>query len=333
MTEREDVMLTILRALTVGVLAAFGAFATFASAQEPGYPTRVIRIVPFGTAGGPIDIVARMYAERLTQRWGQPVIVDPKPGASGIIAADFVAKAPADGYTLLMTMTLTHVNNAIVFSKLPYDPVRDFEPVSELATGGPALVAPALAPFNDLREFIDYARSKGRVTYGTWGLGSSAHLFGESLKRQAGIPLDHVPYKAESQAHVDMFGGSLEVSWANPGTARNHRQAGKIKVLAVAGSRRLEVLPGVPTFAEEGIKGLDLDSWIAVYAPAKTPRAVVDRIAAALRDITNAPEVRARLIDTGFAPLGTTPEQFAENYRTDFPRWAEIIKSAGVKVE
>jgi tripartite-type tricarboxylate transporter receptor subunit TctC len=326
-------MLTILRTLGVGVLAALGALASSASAQEPGYPTKVIRIVPFGTAGGPIDIVARMYAERLTQRWGQPVIVEPKPGASGIIAADFVAKAPSDGYTLLMTMTLTHVNNVIVFSKLPYDPVKDFEPVSELATGGPALVAPASAPFNDLKGFIDYARSRERITYGTWGLGSSAHLFGESLKRQAGIPLEHVAYKAESQAHVDMFGGSLDVAWANPGTARNHLQVGKIKVLAVAGSRRLDVLPGVPTFAEQGIKGLDLDSWIAVYAPAKTPRAIVERISAALCDITNAPEVRARLNDTGFAPLGTTPEQFAANYKTDFPRWAEIIKSAGVKVE
>ena len=312
-------------------------------AQTPTFPNRVIRIVPFGTAGGPIDTLARAYAEKLQQRWGQSVIIDTKPGASGTIAADFVAKAPPDGYTVMFTLPLTHVNNAILQPKLPYDPLKDFTPLSMLATGGPMLVARANAPYSNVKQLLDFASkqptlksgstSPRGLSYGTWGNGSSAHLFGELLRRQSGADLVHVAYKAEAAAHSDLFGDVLDFAWANPATARAHTQGGRMKVLAVAGARRLPVLPDVPTFTEQGFQGFDVDSWIGVYAPARIPPPVVEAWVSALREITRLPEVSARLIAFGFEPLGNTPAQFLEQYKADYPRVAELIKAAGVTAE
>ena len=317
----------------LGAALAGVAAGPLLAQPAPPFPGKAIRIVPFGTAGGPIDVLARVYGEKLTQRWGQPVVVDAKAGASGIIAADFVAKSAPDGYTVFMTLPLTHVNNAILMPKLPYDPVKDFAPLSMLATGGPMLVARANAPFNNLKEFVEYAKKRDRTTYGTWGNGSSAHLFGELLTRQSGAQLVHVPYKAEAAAHNDLFGESLDTSWANPSTARGHTQAGKMKVLGIAGTRRVSTMPDVPTFAEQGFKGFDVDSWIGVYAPARTPPAVVEAWTTALREITAMPDVRARLTAFGFEPLGNTPSQFMQVYRADFPRVSELIKAAGVTPE
>lgn len=295
------------------------------------YPSRTIRIIPFGVAGGPIDRLARVYAEKLAARWGQAVIVDAKPGASGILAADAVAKAAPDGHTLLMTLPLTHINAAILNPKLPYDPVKDFEPLSMLATGGPLLVARIDAPYADLKEFAAYTKAHAGAGYGTWGIGSGAHLFGELFKRQSGADIVHVPYKAEQQALLDMYGKVLEVTWANPGTAR--AQASKTKVLGVTGTRRMSHFPNTPTFAEQGFAGFDIDSWIGMYAPAKTPPAVLEKIVTALREITRLPDVRDKLLETGFEPLGNTPQEFAARYKADLPRWADMIKAAGVTPE
>ena len=319
------------RRIVVAGLVGLGAPRLWA--QAPPFPNRPIRIVPFGTAGGPIDALARVYGEKLQQRWGQSVIVDPKPGASGIIAADFVAKAVPDGHTVMFTLPLTHVNNAILQPKLPYDPVRDFAPISMLATGGPMMVARADAPFNNLKEFVEFARGKPVMNYGTWGNGSTAHLFCELLRRQSGANLVHVAYKAEAAAHSDLFGASLDFAWANPATARAQSQAGKMKVLGIAGTRRVSVMPNVATFTEQGFAGFDIDSWIGVYAPAKTPQAALEAWTLALQDITAMPEVSARLTAFGFEPLGNTPAQFIEVYKADYPRLAELIKAAGVSVE
>jgi tripartite-type tricarboxylate transporter receptor subunit TctC len=309
-------------------LAALAATAWPARADT--FPSRPIRIVPFGTGGGPIDTLARVYAEKLSARFGQPVIVDPKPGASGIIAADFVAKAAPDGHTVLFTLPITHINNAILQPKLPYDPVKDFQPLSMVATGGPMMVARADAPYGNVREFVEFAKKKGRMTYGTWGNGSTAHLFGELLKRQTGTDLVHVAYKAEAAAHADLFGGTLDFAWANPATARAHIQGGRMKALAIAANQRVSILPDVPTFKEQGFQGFDLESWIGVYAPAKTPEPVVQAWVSALREATAMPDVRAKLAMFGFDPLGNTPAEFMERYRSDFPRMAELIKAAGV---
>lgn len=313
----------------VAGLAALASMPGMAQSTPP-FPSRVIRIVPFGTAGGPIDTLARVYAEKLQQRWSQPVIIDAKPGASGIIAADYVAKAAPDGHTVMFTLPLSHVNNAILMSKLPYDPVKDFTPLSMLATGGPMLVTRASAPYNNLKEFVEFARKQKVMNYGTWGNGSSAHLFGELLKRQSGANLVHVAYKAEAAAHNDLFGEALDFAWANPSTARAQIQGGRMKVLGIAGTRRVSTLPSVPTFAEQGFQGFDVDSWIGVYAPAKLPSSIQDTWVTALREITAMPDVQARLTAYGFEPLGNTPAQFMEVYKADFPRVSELIKAAGV---
>ena len=313
-------------------LGIFGATPIWAQ-TGPSFPNRPIKIVPFGSAGGPIDTLARIYGEKLQQRWGQPVVIDAKPGASGIIAADFVAKAPADGYTVMMTLPLTHVNNAILQTKLPYDPIKSFTPLSMLATGGPMLVARANAPFNNIKEFVEYAKKKGGMNYGTWGTGSSAHLFGELLSQQSGGKLVHAAYKSEAAAHNDLFGELLDFAWANPSTARNQSQVGKLKVLGIAGTKRVSTMPNVATFSEQGYKGFDVDSWIGVYAPANLPAEIQNNWVTALREITMLPDIQARLVSFGFEPLGNTPAQFAEVFKADFPRVAELIKAAGVTAQ
>ncbi len=308
-------------------------FADAWSQNSAAFPSRPIKIVPFGTAGGPIDTLARIYGEKLQQRWGQPIVIDAKPGASGIIAADFVAKAPADGYTVMMTLPLTHVNNAILQPKLPYDPVKSFTPLSMLATGGPMLVARANAPYNNVKEFVEYAKKKGSMSYGTWGTGSSAHLFGELLSQQSGGKLIHAAYKSEAAAHNDLFGELLDFAWANPSTAKNQSQAGKLKVLGIAGTKRVSTMPNVATFTEQGFKGFDVDSWIGMYAPANLPPDIQNAWVTALREITMQPDIQARLVSFGFEPLGNTPAQFAEVFKADFPKVADLIKAAGVTAQ
>jgi tripartite-type tricarboxylate transporter receptor subunit TctC len=317
--------------LCLSLLCLILAFA----AKAETFPSKPVRIVPFGTAGGPVDIIARMYAERLRARWKQPVIVEPKPGASGTIAADAVAKAPPDGTTILITLSLTHINNVVLQKNIPYDPFRDFQPLSQLAVGyGPALLARADAPFDDLRGMVEHAKKKqGGLTYGTWGTGSTPHLYGTLLAKEAGVPLVHVPYKGEAAAHLDLAGGALDLAWANSGTARNLLKSGKVKVLGATGSRRSDVLPDTPLFGEQGFKGFEPTTWIGAYAPAKTPGAIVEELAAALREATHAPEIAARWHDIGFEPTATTPEEFARIHKADFPKWAEMIKAAGLSPE
>jgi tripartite-type tricarboxylate transporter receptor subunit TctC len=306
-------------------------FGAHAGAQT--FPGKPVRIIPFGTAGGPVDTVARLYAEKLRERWKQAVVVEAKPGASGTLAADLVAKAPPDGTTFLITLSLTHINNAVLQKDIPYEPFRDFAPLSQLAVGyGPALMARADAPFSNLREMVAYAKQKpGGLSYGTWGSGSTPHLFGTLLAHEAGITLVHVPYKGEAAAHLDLLGGALDLAWANSGTARNHLKSGKVKVLGATGSRRSDVLPDTPLFREQGFKGFEPTTWIGAYAPAKTPRAIVDELSAALREVTRAPDIAAHWRDIGFEPTGTTPEEFARIHKADFPKWAEMIEAAGLK--
>ena len=314
------------------LLAALGAVSNTAAWAQgaTGFPNRPIKIVPFGTAGGPIDTLARIYGDKLQQRWGQAIVVDPKPGASGIIAADYVAKSAPDGYTVMMTLPLTHVNNAILQPKLPYDPIKSFTPLSMLAVGGPMLVVRANAPLNNLKDLVEYAKKKGSLSYGTWGNGSSAHLFGELLAQQSGTQLVHAAYKSEAAAHNDLLGELLDFAWANPSTARAQVQGGKMKVLGVAGTRRVSTMPQITTFSEQGFKGFDVDSWIGMYAPANLPTELQNTWVTALREITAMPEVQAKLISFGFEPLGNTPQQFMEVFKADYPRVSELIKAAGI---
>ncbi len=315
------------------VLAALALWSALAFGQQ--FPSRPVRIVPFGTAGGPVDTLARMYAEKLRVRWNQTVIVEPKPGASGTLAADQVAKSAPDGTTFLFTLSLTHINNAVLQKNIPYDPFRDFEPVTLFAMGyGPALLAPANAPFNDVRGLVAYLKTRpAGMTYGTWGTGSTPHLFSEMLAMKEGIKLVHVPYKGEAAAHLDLFGGSLDLAWANTGTARTHLKSGKVKVLGATGSRRSEVLPETPLMGEQGFEGFEITTWMAAFAPAKTPKPIVNELYAALREATRDPVIAARWNDIGFEPVASTPEELARIHRADYPKWEAIIKTVGIPPE
>ena len=307
----------------------------WAAAQAEPSPAKPVRIVPFGTAGGPIDTMARLYAEKLRDHWKRPVLVEPRPGASGTLAADLVAKSPPDGTTFLITLSLTHINNAVLQKSIPYDPFRDFAPLSLLAIGyGPALIARAEAPYRDLRELIAYAKSEPRaLSYGTWGNGSTPHLFMEMIGQQNDVQFVHIPYKGEGAAHLDLLGGSLELAWANTGTARTLLKSGKIKVLGATGARRSPVLPDTPLFGEQGFAGFEITTWVAAFAPAKTPASMVEGLSRALREATRDSLISARWRDIGFEPVASSPDELARVHRADYPKWESIIKAVGIQPE
>jgi tripartite-type tricarboxylate transporter receptor subunit TctC len=319
-------------AMSLAAGAALLGLAAMAQAQE--FPAKPVKFVVWTAPGGSIDVLSRIIAEKLSQRWKQPVVVENKPGASGILASEYVARAPADGSTLLVTINTTHINIPVLQSKLSYDPVKDFEPVSQLAIGSVTLIAPANHPASNVAEFVALAKKKGGgVNYGSWGVGSSAHLFGELLHQKTGLDLNHIAYKGEMPGITDMLGGRLDVTFAGGGTARAQMAGGKIKVLGITGPRRISALPNVATFAEQGFPGFELAGWVAVYAPAKTPKSTVRKISEDLAEVVRTQEVQARMVENGFEPVGGTPEQFATLYRDEFPKWAELIKASGAKVE
>lgn len=312
-------------------LAMFGICVP-SGAQE--FPTRAVSLVVWTAPGGSIDVLARMMAEKLAQRWKQPVVVENKPGGSGIPASEHVARAPGDGHTLLVTINTTHINNPVLRTKLPYDPVRDFKPVSQLAIGSVTLIAPATHPASSVAELVTMSKQKGvPVSYGSWGIGSSAHLFGQLLQQQTGLALNHIAYKGEMPAIADMLGGHLDVTFAGGGTTRSQLAGGKIKVLGVTGPQRIRALPEISTFAEQGLPGFELAGWVGVYAPAATPSDVVRKIAADLSHVVAAADVQARMIENGFDPVGSTPEEFEALYQKEFPRWAEMIRASGATIQ
>jgi tripartite-type tricarboxylate transporter receptor subunit TctC len=304
------------------------------AADEP-FPSRSVKFVNWSNPGGNLDVVGRVLAEQAARRWGQAVITDNKIGASGIIATDFVAKSAPDGYTVLITSSTGQLTNALVRLKLPFDPVKDFEPLSLLVAGNIALLASANAPYSNLKELVAHARSLGRpMSYGSFGLGTSAHLYGEALRRQAGINLTHVPYKTgELGAMTDVIGGNLDLSFMSQGNAKVHAAGGKVKILAISGPQRLASIPHAPTFAEQGFTGFGLAGWIAAYVPAGTPKAVAAKIAGTLRESLAQSDVKAKLESLGYEVIGGSPEELRSFYQEEYTRFAELVRNAGITPE
>jgi len=327
--------------LRLGLAAASAVLAltaaSSASAQQSSsgsWPQKTLRLVSPFNPGGAIDVLNRVLAEKLAERLGQPVIVEAIPGANTIKGAEALAHAAPDGYTFMITTMSTTVNNVVLYAKLPYDPVKDFAPITQLSVGSVLLVAPAEAPFDDVKGFIAWA--KGRVhpvTYGSWRVGSSGHLYGEILRRDHGLDLSHVPYKGEIPAIVDVINRSLDVTFASPVGAKPQIAAGKIKAIAMTGPRRSLAMPDVPTFAEQGVDGMDLAVWVGVYAPAGTPRPVIERLQQEIATIVHLPDVAQKMTDQGQTPVANTPEEFARAYRADFPKWEAVIRASGAKSE
>ncbi len=317
-------------------LLAGASLALVGRSQAQGsagaFPSKPIRIITPFAAGGAIDVLCRVIAERLSSQLGQQVLVDPKPGASTIVGADIVAKAPADGYTLLITTSGTLISNVVFFNKLPYAP-KDFVPITQISLGSVILVAPGTAPYSNLKEFSAWAKAQGRpVSFASWGIGTSGHMFGELLKKNYGIDLNHVPYRGDVQAYADVRGGTLDVAFGSPVSARPMIAAGHLKAIGMTGPRRPAAMPNLALFSEQGFNGFELAGFVAAYAPAGTPRAVVEKLSAEFVKAIRHPEVTARMLEQGQEPIANTPDEAERAYAQEFPKWEAMIKSTGVTV-
>lgn len=313
--------------------AALGFAAPTVRAQVQDYPSRPVRfVVPFA-AGGGTDIMARAIAQKLTDQWGKPVIVENKAGANGFIGCEFAAKQPADGYTILISIATTHAVAQHLYPKLPFDPFRDFVPIGQIALSPVVMLVNASVPAQNIKEFIQYAKAKSGVSYGTFGHGSTAHMYGELLKLVAGVNLVHVPYRGSGPALQDLVAGQIPAAFLDIAVAKAQILAGKIRPLAVTGPKRWQALPNVPTFRESGYAGLEAVGWFGVFAPSGTPKPIIDKISSDIAKIVRLPEISSRLLDLGTEPVGNTPEEFATNWRADAERFGEIIKRANIKLD
>jgi len=316
-------------------VAAFLLATPFAHAQDSvaSFPSRTIRIFGQGT-GSTADYLSRYVAQKLTGRWGQPVIVDSRAGAGGTIPTDVVAKSPPDGYNLVMGHIGPMVSAVTLYANnLPYDPVRDFEPVTMVGQGVVVLVTNPALPVSTAREFIAYAKDKGNLAYSSAGNGSTSHLTGELLKRITGVPLQHIPYKSAGNALTAMLTGEVQVSFLSPLTAHAQLKAGKVKALAVSSSTRFAGSPEIPSAAEAGIAGMDVKLWFGLFAPARTPKSIVAKLNSEIGDILRAPETQETFLKQGVAAAPGTPEELGDWVKSELARWTPIIQAAGIKAD
>ncbi|HUD31703.1 MAG TPA: tripartite tricarboxylate transporter substrate binding protein, partial [Variovorax sp.] len=314
-----------------GIAAMSGNGAALAQAQD--YPSRPLKlVVPFAPGGG-ADIVARALATPLARRLGQPVIVDNRPGSGGTMGADAVAKAPADGYTLLYTTPGPQFTNPYLMDKLPYDPVKDLVPVTQVAVVPSVLVVNRTVPATNLKELIAYARANpGKLNFASAGIGSSSHLAGELLKYSARIDIVHVPYRGTGAALQDLLGGNVSMAIDSIAVYRAHIESGALRPIAVSTKERSPVLPGVPPIADDlpGFEGSPIN-YISVRGG--TPRAVVERLNREINAVLDAPEVRANLLASGVVPKGGTPEEMAAIVRSESAKWKQVIQVSGARME
>ena len=306
--------------------------ATLAFAQA--YPNKPVRLVVPFPPGGTTDILARSVAQKLYEAWGQQVLIDNRPGAGGNIGTEIVAKAVPDGYTLLMGTVGTHAINSSLYSRLPFDPVKDFAPVTLVASVPNVLVVHPSLPAKSVKELIALIKAKpGELTFASSGNGTSIHLAGELFKSMTGTTMLHIPYKGSAPALTDLLGGQTNMMFDNLPSSIQHIKSGKLRALAVTSSHRSSALPDVPTVAESGVPGFEASSWFGVLAPAGTPREIVNKINADIVKALSAPEIRERLSGQGAEPVGNTPEQFAAYIKAESAKWAKVVKESGAKVD
>lgn len=304
--------------------------AQLAAAQT--YPDRRITFVVPYAAGGAGDASARMLANKLSEAWGQPVVVENKPGGGGVVGNDYVAKAPADGYTMLLGTTQIIQAPALI-KKLPYDVFKDLTPVSQIALSSIVLVVPAQQPYKSVKDLIDAAKNGSKLTYGSFGNGTTPHLYGELLNKRAGVDMTHVPYRGGSPLLNDLIGNQINAGFIDLTTSRPQIEAGGLRALAVGGEKRRSVLPDTPTLSELGYQGFEPEGWVGVFVPAGVPKAIVDKLSAELDRITKSADGIAKLESLGMIPIGGTAEEFAAVLKKDAVRWAEVTSVAGVERE
>jgi tripartite-type tricarboxylate transporter receptor subunit TctC len=317
------------------VLVIFVAAALVASvtAVAQAYPARPVRVIVPLAPGGGSDYTARFIGARLSERLGQPVVVDNRPAASGIVGTDLVAKAAPDGYTLLLVFS-THAQSAQLFKKLPYDPIKDFAPVTEVFATPLVLLVHPSQPIKTIKELVAYAKEHpGKLNYGTSGPGSSPHLMTELLNSMAGIQMTHVPYKGVASVMTALLGGELQIAYSNPVTGAPLWKAGKLRPLGMSGLKRSEAFPEIPTIDETGVPRYEALIWYGFMAPAKTPGAVVDRLHRDVVSVLKMPEVRQTLVAQGNDVVGNTPAEFAAFINKEADKWGALGKRLGISME
>ena len=313
------------------VAALAFAVVTAAGAQYPNKPIKLI--VPFPPAGS-TDISARALAGKLGERLGQPVIIENKPGAGGNIGSDVAAKAAPDGYTLVVGTVGTHAINSGLYSKMPYDPIKDFAPVVLLSTTPNVLVVPPSFPANSVQDVIRLAKAKpGELTFASSGAGTSIHLSGEMFKSMAGIDMTHIPYKGSAPMLIDLLSAQVNMAFDNLSASMVHIKAGKLRALATTGAKRAPALPDLPTVSEAGLPGYEATSWNAIYAPAGTPKEIIDKLNRESNVVLQSPETRRYFAEQGAEAGGGTPAELAAFNRAELAKWAKVVKDSGAKVD
>jgi tripartite-type tricarboxylate transporter receptor subunit TctC len=303
-------------------------------AQPQAFPAKPIRIVVPFSAGGPTDITARLIGPRMTELLGQPIVIDNRAGATGIIGAELVAKSPADGYTLLFGTASVVAINMVTYSKLPYDTLRDFQALTPVMTTSTILVVHPSIPAKTLKELVGLARARpGEISLASAGTGGTLHLPIEMLMKSAGIKLTHVPYKGAAPAVVDVVGGQVSGMFVDLPVISPYLKAGRVRALAMASPKRSVYFPDVPTTKEAGYKDVELQNYYALFLPSRTPPDVVAKLHDAVVKTVNTPAVREKLIGTGADPLTMTPDEFTRFLRADIEMWGRVVKAAGVKVD
>jgi len=301
--------------------------------QSVSFPNRPIHvIVPF-PPGGAVDPIARSITPKLEEAWGQPVVVDNKPGASTIIGSDFVAKAAPDGHTVVLVATSFTVNPS-AYSKLPFDPVKDFAPISLVSRLPNMLVVNAQLPVYSVKELVDYLKARpGKVNFSSIGYGSTQHLAGELFKSVAGVDMVHVPYKGSGPSMMSVVSGETSVTFDSVFLLTPQVKAGKLRALAAAGMKRASLAPNIPTASESGLPDYEVEGWVGFLAPAGTPREIIQKWHQEITRIFQTPEFRERQISQGLEPVGSTPEYFAEFIKTEISKWGKVVKQAGIKLD
>jgi len=316
------------------VAGSLSLTAVLAQAQTAGYPVKPVRwVVPF-PPGGSADIMGRMIGQDLAKTLGQQVVIENRAGASAIVGSEYVAKSPADGYTLLQANVSQMTIHPSLYPRLPYDPLKDFAPVTVLGIVTSVMVTTPSLPVASVRDLVALAKKRpGQLNFTSSGAGSSTHLTGELLKQRAGIAMTHINYKGSGPALTDVMAGFVEIMFENLPSALPFINANKLKVLAVTGKDRSPVVKSVPTLAESGFPGFDMVSWQALVAPAGTPRAVVDRLNAEVAKVLKTPEMKEKMTGLGTDIVANSPEQFAQYLREETAKWSKIVRDAGIKLE
>jgi len=320
--------------LNLALLASVCALsASYQTAQaQSAYPDRSIRVVVPYTPGGGSDTNARMLAQPMSTFLGQPIVIENKPGASGVVGAMAVLQSPADGYTVFYDSFAYAVN--AVMRQLPFDPIKDMIPVSQAINMPLILVVPASSPFKTVKELVDFAKANpNKLDYGSYGAGGAAHLAAEMLQRDAGIQWVHVPYKGGAQAIADVLAGRLAGYFSNPITALPHLKSGKIRPLGTTGATKMEALPEVPTFEELGYPGFQVVEWNGFFVAKGTPTHAIDRLAKAIHEAAKDPAVKARMESMGIEPVGNTPEQFTTFLQGEIKQWRALVQSNNIRAD